>query len=383
MSKSISNKVITAKQIRDKISHFLGENGLSGVSLGLPELDSRNHIWRTVILNGKNQLGEIALDASTLEIIKNKTTSKKLIKERLKLSHNIDNTIIKNNIPHISTVKNTVGWGDSEELLAELPNESVDLVFTSPPYYNARLEYAEYLNYDKYLSDMKKIIHKCYRVLNEGRFFVINISPVLIKRSSRSEASKRLAVPFDFHKLFIEENFEFIDDIIWEKPEGAGWTSGRGRGFSVHRTPLAYKPVPITEYILVYRKQTNKLIDWNIRKHPNQELVEKSKISGNYDVTNIWKIAPTYDKVHPAVFPIELAKRVIKYYSFINDVVLDPFGGTGTTALASVKLKRRFIYFEKEDKYLSLFKEKISSLGVNPKDVNWINTKPSKCGLFA
>ncbi len=59
--------------------------------------------------------------------------------------------------------------------------------------------------------------------------------------------------------------FDFIDDIIWEKPEGAGWNVGRGRRFKADRQPLQYKPVTVTEYVLVYRKRTDKLIDWNIR----------------------------------------------------------------------------------------------------------------------
>lgn len=109
---------------------------------------------------------------------------------------------------------------------------------------------------------MQKIIHECHRVLKEGRFFVINISPVLIRRANRNEASKRIAVPFDFYQLFTNEEFEFIDDIIWAKPEGAGWATGRGRRFAADRTPLQYKPVPVTEYVLVYRKKTDKLIDW-------------------------------------------------------------------------------------------------------------------------
>jgi DNA modification methylase len=81
-----------------------------------------------------------------------------------------------------------------------------------------------------------------------------------------------LAVPFDVHRLFIEEGYDFIDDIIWVKPEGAGWATGRGRRFAADRNPLQYKPVPVTEYILVYRKRTPKLIDWNIRAHPKPEL---------------------------------------------------------------------------------------------------------------
>src|ERR1051326_1862808 len=126
----------------------------------------------------------------------------------------------------------------------------VDLIFTSPPYFNARPEYSEYEEYHQYLFKMRQIIHRSHRVLNEGRFFVINVSPVLLRRASRNEASRRIAVPFDLHRIFIEEGHDFIDDIIWMKPEGAGWATGRGRRFAADRNPLQYKPVPVTEYIL-------------------------------------------------------------------------------------------------------------------------------------
>lgn len=272
-------------------------------------------------------------------------------------------------------LRNTIGWGDSEKLLLDLPAESVDLIFTSPPYYNAKPEYAEYLSYEEYLLKMKKIIHNCARVLNDGRFFVLNVSPVLIRRASRSEASKRIAVPFDFHRLFIEEGFEFVDDIIWVKPEGAGWATGRGRRFAADRNPLQYKPVPVTEYVLVYRKKSDKLIDWLIRKHPDQETVAESKINDGYEVTNIWKITPAHCKEHPAIFPIELAEKVISYYSFKNDVVLDPFGGMGTTAKAAVKLNRRFVTFEIEEKYINHIKQTFLPYdkGIDGLNINWIN----------
>ena len=77
-----------------------------------------------------------------------------------------------------------------------MPAQSVDLIFTSPPYYNARPEYEDYLSYESYLLKMRRIIHNCHRVMSEGRFFVMNVSPVLIRRASRNEASQRIAVPF-------------------------------------------------------------------------------------------------------------------------------------------------------------------------------------------
>lgn len=347
------------------------------ILFGLPEVDDRYHIWRVPLKNTNNlAIGEIVIDALTTFVDTNKSTDKGILESRLlgRKGSKKKEDAHKGCIPKISMLMNTIGMGDSEQLLKDTPNESVDLVFTSPPYFNAKPEYAEYLSYEEYLLKMKKIIHECHRVLNEGRFFVLNVSPVLIRRASRSEASRRIAVPFDFHRLFIEEGFEFVDDIIWVKPEGAGWATGRGRRFAADRNPLQYKPVPVTEYVLVYRKKTDKLIDWLIRKHPDRKAVEESKIEGDYETTNIWKITPAHNKNHPAIFPMELAEKVIRYYSFKNDVVLDPFAGTGTTGRAAKKLNRRFVLFEQEKKYIELIKEDVKSWYIeeDPR-INWIN----------
>jgi DNA modification methylase len=188
--------------------------------------------------------------------------------------------------------------------------------------------------------------------------FVINILPVLIRRSSRNDSSKRIGLPFDFHRIFVEEGFDFVDDIIWVKPEGAGWATGRGRRFAADRTPLQYKPVPVTEYVLVYRKHTDKLIDWHIRNHPDQKLVAESKIADGYEITNIWKIHPAHSKKHPAVFPVKLAENIISYYSFKNDVVLDPFADPGTVGEAAAKLDQRFVLFEMNLDYINEIKQK-------------------------
>lgn len=267
-----------------------------------------------------------------------------------------------------------VALGDSEEILQDLPAESIDLVFTSPPYFNARPEYTDYITYEEYLLKIRKVIQNTHRVLNEGRFFVINISPVLIRRNNRTESSKRLAVPFDIHRLFIEEGFDFIDNIIWVKPEGAGWATGRGRRFAADRNPLQYKTVPVTEYVLVYRKHTDKLIDWNIRYHPDRELIKQSRINSDYDRTNIWYIKPAHDPDHPAIFPDELVSKVISYYSFKNDVVLDPFAGIGTVGRVATKLGRRFVLIEQDPKYVNVIIKSLTSwLGMSAEDVLYVN----------
>lgn len=350
----------------------------NATKFGLPEIDDRFDIWRIPVLSlDGTKIGEVVVDAITSFVDLSKTTTKEILENRLLGRKSQKATKKKERkTPKISMLSNTIRKGDSEELLKDMPNECVDLVFTSPPYYNAKPEYAEYLSYEDYLLKMQKIIHQCARVLNEGRFFVLNVSPVLLRRASRSEASKRIAVPFDFHRIFIEEGFEFIDDIFWVKPEGAGWATGRGRRFAADRNPLQYKPVPVTEYVLVYRKKSDKLIDWLIREHPDREALLYSKIEDGYDVTNLWKITPAHNKHHPAVFPIELAERVIKYYSIKNDVVLDPFAGTGTTGKAAVKLNRRFALLEQDAKYIDLIKGDFLPL-TKDYDIDWVNVNTS------
>jgi DNA modification methylase len=255
----------------------------------------------------------------------------------------------------ISPLKSTVVCGDCLVELDKLPEQSVDLVFTSPPYFNAHPDCGQYPSYEAYLDFMRSVIQKVSRVLVDGRFLVVNTSPVLEPRPSRGESSRRYAIPFDLHNVITELGYEFIEEVIWEKPEGAGWVSHRGRRFAADRYPLQYKTVPVTEYVMVYRKKSDRLIDWFIQNHPDRFLVEMSRIGGDYDVTNIWRINPSYSTVHPATFPVALAEKVIRYYSFKDDVVLDPFAGIGTVASAAMNLDRRFYVIEKNSKYVSHF----------------------------
>lgn len=368
--------VTNVEQSRKIVSDWLKKYHLNKiVKLGLPEIDDRYHVWRVPLVqdNTKLMVGEATIDAKTSLILSQKTTTPEKIESRI-LKKNVKGKKIKSKKYVLSSLRNTIAYGDAEKILDELPAESIDLVFTSPPYYNARLEYSEYETYEDYLFKLKKVIHKIHRVLREGCFFVINISPVLIRRSTRTESSKRIAIPFDIHQIFISEGFDFMDDIIWEKPEGAGWATGRGRRFAADRNPLQYKPVPVTEYVLVYRKHAEHLIDWHIRSHPDKKLVNESKILGNYDKTNIWKIKPAHSKLHPAIFPPELVRKVIRYYSFKNDVVLDPFAGIGTVADVAFDMQRRFVIIESEKKYVDIATEKlIKKMGSKAKNIFFLN----------
>ena len=368
----------TVAEAKEIVLNWLREiNLVNAIKLGLPEVDDRYHIWRIPLCNDqKKTVGEVVIDAYTTEILADRTTRAEIIIARLlKQDESKLETRKKTKKEYkLSSLRNTIGFGDCSELLEEMPTESVDLIFTSPPYFNARPEYSEFEEYETYLLKLRQVIRKCHRVLSEGRFFVINISPVLLRRASRNQASKRIAVPFDLHRIFVEEGYDFIDDIIWLKPEGAGWATGRGRRFAADRNPLQYKTVPVTEYVLVYRKHTDLLIDWHIRNHPDQEVVKASKIADGYERTNVWKINPVTNSKHPAAFPVELAEKVITYYSFKGDVVLDPFAGSGTVGLAAASLDRRFVLFESNFNYIELIRKLITEGNKTDLDsVIWLN----------
>lgn len=369
-------KVHTTEDAKQIVIDYLKNTELSEyeIDFGLPEINDRYNIWKVPLLYTKEAVGDIVVDAYSKEIDKKLSSEIPIIRNRIIAiqasfsQRTVTKTKKKRSKKEfvVSNLDNMIIKGRSELALKTLPEQSIDLIFTSPPYYNARKQYSEYESYDDYLLLMRKVIRECRRVLIDGKFFVINTSHVLIPRNSRNESSTRIAVPFDIHQIFIEEGFEFVDDIIWQKPEGAGWASGRGRRFSADRNPMQYKAVPVTEYVMVYRKKPCVLIDHFIRDNPNQAIIQASKIEDGYEKTNVWYISPARDKRHPAIFPAELAEKVIKYYSFVDDVVLDPFGGIGTTAKAAKKLGRRFCTIEVSDDYIQ---HTINELEVNLLDM--------------
>jgi len=379
--------VTTVAQAKKITTNWLCEIALGQiVKLGLPEVDDRYHVWRVPLCreDGSTKIGEVVIDAYTTAILHEKTTRPEMLEARL-LNKAAARPIKKprqKSVYPVSTLRNTIGQGDCVELIEEMPSASVDLIFTSPPYFNARPEYSEYEQYEQYLFKMRQVIRRAHRVLNEGRFFVMNTAPVLLRRANRNESSRRIAVPFDLHRIFIEEGYDFIDDIIWVKPEGAGWATGRGRRFAADRNPLQYKAVPVTEYVLVYRKRTDLLIDWHIRNHPDKKAVAASKVGDDYERTNVWRIQPNTNSPHPAAFPLELAQKVLTYYSFKGDVVMDPFAGSGTVGAAAALLGRRFVLFEINPDYIKIMQEAAASwLGKAADDVLYLHCPPAPPAL--
>jgi DNA modification methylase len=276
-------------------------------------------------------------------------------------------------LPHPETfefLKNVVVKSDVLDALPHVPDESVHLTFTSPPYYNAR-DYSIYPSYEAYLEFLAAVFKETHRITKEGRFLIVNTSPIIIPRVSRAHSSKRYPIPFDLHGYLVRAGWEFIDDIVWLKPEYS--VKNRIGGFMQHRKPLAYKPNSTTEYLMVYRKQTEKLLDWNIKSY-DVATVEESKVPDGYETTNVWRIDPSFDKVHSAIFPVELCKRVIQYYSYKNDLIFDPFGGSGTVGRVAKTLGRYFFLTEQDATYFEYMQAKARPTGLfNERDTQFLS----------
>jgi DNA modification methylase len=224
---------------------------------------------------------------------------------------------------------------DCNDTIAKIDDNSVDLVFTSPPYFNAR-EYSQYKDVADYMVQMEQVFLGIERILKPSRMCVINISPVLVEREKRSEQSYRIPLPFYFVPMMEKIGFEFLEDIIWKKPDGAA--ANRNGGFYRHRKPVAYKPNIVTEYVLVFKKKANFLID--------KVLQNNTLVGDGYERTNVWEIQPETKSWHSAPFPKKLAENVIRYYSYENETVFDCFAGSGTTGKVAETLNRKWIMSE-------------------------------------
>lgn len=253
--------------------------------------------------------------------------------------------------------------GDSRKILKGLPSSSINLVVTSPPYYLYKSYETQYSSFDQYLVYLKEILTEVVKVLKDCGFLCINIDDrhLSFKRSKRKE-TENLATHAYLIKFLLSKGLVYRDPIFWKKVRG-NKTSGGSHCFLGSYPYPPHIPILVPcEYILIFKKPG--------RRKVNKEIKEKSKLTIQEFKTfgyGLWNFPGEYSKKHPAVFPLELPKRLIKMYSFYGDIVLDPFMGRGTTCKAARMLGRQYIGIDIKTEYVSLAKKYLSQLELNIK----------------
>ena len=235
-----------------------------------------------------------------------------------------------------------VVFGDARDM-REVEDESIHLVVTSPPYYNAPFDFPNlFEDYDEYLNMLKDVGAEIYRVLKEGRIACFVVQDVRID-------GELYSIVADLINIMQKIGFRYRDKIIWKKPEGYIRISRRSGVLIQHPYPMYFYPDNIYEEIVIFQKGK-----FRYSEIPS-DLKEKSKIDINRFLKekwylSIWEITNVLpsDKLskYTAVFPEELVERIILLYSYVGETVLDPFLGTGTTSAVAKRLGRNSIGYE-------------------------------------
>lgn len=259
---------------------------------------------------------------------------------------NKDSDIIVNEFP--KELLNTIIEGSCENM-KDIPNNSLHLMITSPPY-NVSKEYDNDLSLNEYLDLLKNCFTETYRVLVNGGRACINIANV----------GRKPYIPLSDYvsKIMIEIGFNMRGEIIWNKSAGAGISTAWG-SFQSASNPILRD---VHEYILIFSKGNYKR-----ERDKNEKEFRYDNISKEEFIEwtkSIWTMNPESAKRigHPAPFPEELPNRLIKLFSFTNDIVIDPFMGSGTTAIAAIKNNRNFVGYEINEEYINLANNRIENL---------------------
>jgi len=246
----------------------------------------------------------------------------------------IENPLPADSLDHV--------FSHSSENMHELPDCSVHLMVTSPPY-NVGKEYDEDLSLEDYLAFLQNVWKETWRVLVPGGRMCINVANL----------GRKPYIPLHafISEQAIQLGFLMRGEIIWNKAASASPSTAWGSWKSASNPILR----DVHEYILVFCKQTFKR--QNPAKCPStitrDEFLEYNK--------SVWDMkAESARKVgHPAPFPVELPRRLIQLYTFENEIVLDPFMGSGQTAIAALKSGRHFAGYEIDKNYVALANQRI------------------------
>ena len=252
--------------------------------------------------------------------------------------------------------KNIIVFGDAQNM-KELEDNSVHLVVTSPPYFNAPFDYPDlFESYHEFLTLIKNVAKELKRVLSTGRIAALVVDDILIK-------GKKYPVVADITKIFIEEGFKYRERIVWIKPEGYIRISRRSGVLLQHPYPMYYYPDNLQESILIFQNGEfdYKSIQKNIKEKSKINVEEYQKEKWYLNVWQITNVLPINNRLEKGVaaFPEEIPYRLIKLFSYKGETVLDPFMGSGTTLKVAIELGRKAIGYEIDLELLDIVKEKL------------------------
>jgi len=242
-----------------------------------------------------------------------------------------------------SDIIDDVHCQDSRDM-SVLPDSSVHLAITSPPY-NAAKQYDEDLNLEEYRQLLIDVFEETYDKLVVGGRLCINIANL----------GRKPYIPL--HSYIIKDmlslGYIMRGEIIWDKAASAGGSTAWGTWQSAKNPVLR----DVHEYIMVFSKgRMSREKDHREDTISKDEFLENTKSIWEFQTASAKKIG------HPAPFPEELPHRLIQLYSFKGDVVLDPFVGSGTTCIAALKSNRHYVGFDNEEEYIDLAKERIKKI---------------------
>lgn len=255
--------------------------------------------------------------------------------------------------------------GDSRQMI-ELPDNSMHLVITSPPYwqlkdYGTVNQIGFHDSYENYINNLNLVWKECYRTLHNGCRLCVNIGDQFA-RAVYYGRYKVIPIREEIIKFCENIGFDYMGAIIWQKVTTSNTTGG---GVQMGSYPYPRNGILKLDYefILVFKKLGD-------APKPTKEQKELSKMTAeewNTFFAGHWNFAGARQNGHIAIFPEELPRRLIKMFSFVGETVLDPFAGSGTTALASKNLDRNSVSYEINPEFLPFIKDKLK---VNQKDIN-------------
>lgn len=234
----------------------------------------------------------------------------------------------------------------------------INLVVTSPPY-NVGIEYDKHVDtmtYTEYLSWCKDWISKLYNQMPDDGRICINIPfSVTPEHLNKKKGDDDINYPVvsDYTAICEKVGFKYWRTLVWDKNHSnkTCWGSWRSASAPFMRDP--------SEAILVFYKKQWKRLSKGTSTITGPEFMSWTK--------NVWKMHPETNSKHPAAFPIELPSRCIKLFSYKEDLICDPFLGSGTTGESAIRLERNFIGVEKSLNYFDMAKERIESADLQTK----------------